>query len=432
MFDYEVRGLISPKELKSKLLTMSIVDPSVNMHLNEMLNIVLPDINIPISEKENTSRLWDETFRQYFYELEKQGFIKTKEYVKNTNLIDLKSLYRVKGNDIWSFRFPFIDENATFTTQLEYLSYVGFDKTYSYIPLFNEGTYRINKARYMYFNIDPKSFKSTDNEISYNIEISDFAIIKGTWEFVRSANVTVSGQKEYVKGKNADFKVNNYVMYSDTFRLIDDFTDRNKKYSTVMKYILKIADVINNNLKNSVKYDMRIDYFVLYFLMLTSYINNIIEENKVSRAKKKESSTKNEVKFENSSSPNKEERRLRTIGDTGVSIYSVDVPKPVTPRTIVYHTPSWVSKSYTYTKNGKTVFVPSHMNYRHALENTDEKPSTTIKVNTFDYEGKSYTSFNKACEEYGFNEKDVEEYREQYHLSKLEALECMIFDRDRK
>ena len=438
MFDYEVKGLIDKEDLKSKLVTMSIMDPSVNMHLNEMLNIILPDFIIPISEKENASRLWDETFRQYFYELENQGFIKTKEYVKNANLINLRSLYKMKGTNIWSFRYPFFDDNSTVGVQLQLLNYVGIGKIYSYIPLFNEGTYRINKARYLYFKIDPESFNNTADKISYNIEISDFGIIKGTWEFIRSANCTVSGYKELVPKEKVDFKLNNYKMYKDTFRLIDNFADKNKRYSTAMKYILNTADVINRNLENDEGVDKSthpIDYLVLYFFMLTKYINRIVEDNKVSRAKKEKEITKvkNEVKFENGTSSNKEERRLRTIGDTGVSVYSVDVPKPVTTHTIVYRTPSWVSKSYTYTnKNGKIVLVPSHMNYRHGLENTDKEIPTTIKVNTFDYEGRSYTSFNEACKEYGFDEKDVEEYREQYHLSKLEALECMIFDRDRK
>lgn len=111
------------------------------------------------------------------------------------------------------------------------------------------------------------------------------------------------------------------------------------------------------------------------------YINYILHSHKKTPRKRKTTDEKHEV---HSFDKKKQEERKTTVVD-GVVFYSKRRPQEVTRNTVVkYKVATWTVRGHTRTyKNGKTVYIPPHVNHRKNMTEVSEalRPAPrTIKV----------------------------------------------------
>lgn len=287
----------------------------------------------------------------------------TYKEIKAMDTIDFSSILNnpaVKSSDLPSFQFTDYERN-----QLNACWYL-------LIPPFKEGVLRINKHRYVKWEV----YEVNEADHSYRVILYDYARDK-VWMLENLAVGYIGWNNEEPTGKKFKFQIDGDTMYEIVNRHLFE-EGETKGWSKDDLLYFKIVAV--PYLKSVTHKEDDLDSLLAHFagLMVKTNVQLLSEKPKAVRG------SGNKIKTEAGEiDRNPKPRIVRTLSN-GLIISSIKIPKSASPDTIrKYHIEAWRSRGHIRRyKNGKTTYVRESIHHRKCLAN-DEKsiiPQTIIKV----------------------------------------------------
>lgn len=251
---------------------------------------------------------------------------------------------------------------------------------YSYVPCFEKGALKLNRFRYIVFEVlelDPE-------KQGVKIKLRDYVKPEGSfWQMGVGTTVAVSFAPADENGVRHVVKVENennenfeqlYSLYD-----ADDLGWSRSDYQTWKDIVVQNSRIATGQVYAASGTD-QCGQLANVFVLINSRCNAMLEMNRPSRPVKEKRAgivpDKRTVAYEKGSVP---ERKIRYVGV--LRVQSASIPrKPCLETVITYKVAKWTVRGYVRRyKNGKEVYIKPSVHTRKALEGTGEATATTIR-----------------------------------------------------
>ena len=277
--------------------------------------------------------------------------------------IDFSSLLNhptIKPSDLPSFQFTDYERE-----QLNSCWYL-------LIPPFKEGVLRINKQRYVKWEV----YEVNEADHSYRVILYDYARNK-VWGLEHLAVGYIGWDNDEPTGKRFKFKVDGDTMYEIIRRHLFEEGEI-KGWSK--DDLLYFKTVVIPYFESVTHKEEDLDSLLAHFAGLMIKTNIQLSNNKPKAIR----GSGNKIKTEAGEVDKNPKPRITRALANGILISSVKIPRAMSPDTIrKYHIEAWRSRGHVrHYKSGKTVYVRESIHHRKCLI-TEEKPiipQTIIKV----------------------------------------------------
>lgn len=259
---------------------------------------------------------------------------------------------------------------------------------YSYVPCFEKGAMKLNRFRYIVFEItelDP------ENQ-SVKVKLRDYIKPKdGCWQMGVGTTVSVSIAPDADEYEDPDrleevkhvIRVENEG--SENFEQIytiynaEDMHWSRSDYQTWMDIVVQNGRIATRQVYAMSGTD-QCGQLAQVFTLINSRCNAMLEMNRPSRPVREKKpgmpSGKKTVTYEKGEAP---ERKIRMVG--ALRVQSASVPRtPCLETVITYKVAKWTVRGHVRRyKSGKEVYIKPTTRTRKALEGTGEATATTIR-----------------------------------------------------
>ena len=296
--------------------------------------------------------------------------------LKSKDMINLISIFEYKDTK---------NSNIPENTNMPIVKFSDIDKNYykeynwlAYIPCFQEGVFRVNIGRYVYFKIENIDV----DEKSITIFLQDYTYNSGIWGLGTSGNAT------YKCNENATFdtniNTNMHVSTSDVTLFHDLYTkipytelkwskDKIRLWKDIIitnsDYVIK--ELKKQNTNNFIELTKYFQHFtIISNQLLSQHKPQAIRETKEQREKRKRTTVNAE---------NTPRKITRNIGP--IKMTSTKTPKCPTKDTIIhYKTAVWKCRGgVRKLKSGRLVPFKASVHRRKCLNKDIQAPQTEIK-----------------------------------------------------
>ena len=313
-------------------------------------------------------------FRSYMQKLMDDGRMLRFSEVKKMDILDITGIFPPPDNGYGMPSFGRANEE-----EKEALRRLDW---YAGIPCFEKGALKLNRCRYIVFEvleIDPENK-------SAKISIRDYLKPEGQiWQMGVGATVVIgaagikdeTGREHFYRAdiESRENFVDLYTLYS-----AKDLHWSESDYEQWMKTFVNHSRISAAAIAAKTKGLDQCDSLVNMFVLIVSRCNAMLEMNKPSRPVKKESTkgagAKRKTAYEKGAEP---ERKTRYVG--ALRVQSHNVPKKPCYETVVtYKVAKWNVRGHVrHYKSGKDVYIKPGMRTRKALEGSDKTTATTIR-----------------------------------------------------
>lgn len=298
---------------------------------------------------------------RYFKILIEKGNMLTRKEVKETDTIDVTALISQdgvnSGGDLPSYHKTEDEE--------EYIK----SHPYCMVPPLTRGVIKVNSGRYLIFDVVDLNV----DEHSYKLYLEDYGKDKQVWAMNSSTVATLKWEEGTVQIIDEA-----YAPLSEIFSLMSplkmDFSDDDKLFWNKVV----IPDVM---LLDQMDEDEGKPHVVNNYIWCVVKTNMELGKNKLHTKR----SSGNKTDFTTEISVEKRKKQLiRNVGESGISIRSVDIPREANyERIIRYKVASWNTRGHERKlKSGKIVYVKPSVHHRKALRGTctDDPAQTVIQI----------------------------------------------------
>lgn len=297
---------------------------------------------------------------RYFKVLIEKGNMLTRKEVKETDTIDVTALINrdgvISGGDLPSYHKTEDEE--------EYIK----SHPYCMVPPLTRGVIKVNSGRYLIFDV--VDLNADDH--SYKLYLEDYGKDKQVWAMNSSTVATLKWEEGTVQILDEV-----YAPLSEIFSLMSplsmDFSDDDKLFWNKVV----IPDVM---LIDQMDEDEGKPHVVNNYIWCVVKTNMELGKNKLHTKR----SSSNKVKGIAEPTDEKKKQLIRNVGESGISIKSVDIPREANyERIIRYKVASWNTRGHERKlKSGKVVYVKPSVHHRKALQGkcTDEPAQTVIQI----------------------------------------------------
>lgn len=250
---------------------------------------------------------------------------------------------------------------------------------YIHVPCFEKGAIRVNKFRYIVFEVlemDPEN-------CHMKIKLTDYSKADGIQSGIWQKGVSTTVVTEMRNKDEEDHYVGLKLIEKQTFEQLytmysaKDLGWGKSDYKQWMDTIVANAREKTKQIEKRTGID-QCGHLVNAYMAYIGICNAILTKNKPSRPVKKQSSGKRKVSYEKGVSP---ERKIRNVGP--LRVQSKDIPrKPCLETVITYKTAKWKVRGHIrHYRSGKEVYIKPTTRTRKALADTDKVTATTIRFN---------------------------------------------------
>ena len=333
-------------------------------------DIVWPVVMDNLMNAEYTKGL----FRSYMQKLMDDGRMLRFSEVKKMDILDTTGILPPPNNGYGMPSFGRANEK-----EKEALRKLGW---YAGIPCFEKGAIKLNRYRYIVFEvleIDPENK-------SAKISIRDYLKPKDQiWQMGVGATVRImsadfqdeTGQKLFYKAE-----IESRENFEDLYTLYDakDLHWSESHYKLWMNTFVIYASLSTAKITEKANGLDQCDSLINLFVLVISRCNAMLEMNRPSRPVKKEGTkgagVKRKTAYEKGAEP---ERKTRYVG--ALCVQSHNVPKKPCYETVVtYKVAKWNVRGHVrHYKSGKDVYIKPGMRTRKALADSNETTATTIR-----------------------------------------------------
>lgn len=307
-------------------------------------------------------------FNDYLVEI---GYGLSKKALLSLNGIDMTTLFDSYHEDFigTGTGLPVLDWNVPCTTNI--------DTIFDVIPCFEKGYIKLNKNRFLYFEL--LELKLDETSPSARIKIQDYSTIDigrrswmpGTYTIL---NIDWSKDDDKEKIKPTEFNSFDSIYRNTDYRKLhwseDEIYLWNKYCTTHAEAFINTSDKETKGLNGAMT-------LMDYYVYAITIVNDKLKNQTLSRAKRVLSSNTHTGKpVKATTSDNAPKRLIRMLGtsDSEIKIISEKAPKAPSEEYVRhYSVASWtVRGTIRKYKSGKTVYIKEHAAHRHALKNTDQ------------------------------------------------------------
>lgn len=315
----------------------------------------------------------NELFKSYMQKLIDDGRMFRLSEIKKMDILDTTGFLPALDNGYGMPSFGRANEQ-----EKEAIRKLGW---YAGIPCFEKGALKLNRFRYIVFEMQEINPETKSAKIS----IRDYLKPEGQiWQMGVGAVVTIgatdikdeTGEEHYYRA-DIESRENFEDLYTSYSAKDMHWTDSD--YEIWQNTIVKHAQVMNVQLQQTTKLD-QCDSLVNMFVLIVSRCNAMLEMNKPSRPIKKAAAqsadTKKKISYEKGAEP---ERKTRCVG--ALRVQSKNVPrKPCFETVVTYKVAKWTVRGHVrHYKSGKDVYIKPGTRTRKALEGSDKVTATTIR-----------------------------------------------------
>ena len=298
---------------------------------------------------------------RYFKFLIEKGNMLTRKEVKETDTIDVTALVSQdgvnSGGDLPSYHKTEDEE--------EYIK----SHPYCLVPPLTRGVIKVNSGRYLIFDVVDLNV----DDHSYKLYLEDYGKDKQVWAMNSSTVATLKWEEGTVQILDEA-----YAPLSEIFSLMSplsmDFSEDDKLFFNKVV----IPDVM---LIDQMDEDEGKPHVVNNYIWCVVKTNMELGKNKLHT--KRSSGNKMDKTIEVSVEKRKKQL-IRNVGESGISIRSVDIPREANyERIIRYKVASWNTRGHERKlKSGKIVYVKPSVHHRKALRGTctDDPAQTVIQI----------------------------------------------------
>lgn len=315
-------------------------------------------------------------FRQYMQRLTDDGVMLKLSDVKKMDILDITS-FAVLPED--GYTIPRIsDASREERDAIERLDW------YSLIPCFEKGALKLNRFRYIVFEIEEVDPENR----SVTIRLYDYMRINGVWQTGVATTIKATDFRELDKTMDdaTGLPVTHHVV-------IEHFEDRDfEELYTMYEWnelgwtkrqwgfwedvVIRNTRAVSEKLKDEYN-TSQCEQLAAVFLKIIGRCNAMLEMNKPSRpVKNAVPKGRRTAVYEQGSAPG---RKTRNVGL--LKVQSKNIPKKPCLETIVtYKVAKWTVRGHVrHYANGREVYIKPAVRKRKALADTDEATATTIR-----------------------------------------------------
>lgn len=298
---------------------------------------------------------------RYFKTLIEKGNMLTRKEVKEVDTIDVTALVNKdgvnSGGDLPSYHKTEDEE--------EYVK----SHPYCMVPPLTRGVIKVNSGRYLIFDVVDLNV----DEHSYKLYLEDYGKDKQVWA-MNSSTVAILKWEEGI----IQILDEAYAPLSEIFSLMSPL---NMDFSEDDKLFWNKVIIPNIMLLDQMDEDDGKPHVINNYIWCVVRTNMELGKNKLHT--KRSSGNKTELTTEISIEKRKKQL-IRNIGESGISIRSVDIPREANyERIIRYKVASWNTRGHERKlKSGKIVYVKPSVHHRKALRGTctDDPAQTVIQI----------------------------------------------------
>ncbi len=310
-------------------------------------------------------------FRSYMQRLVDDKLMLKLSQVKKMDILDATALI---GEPTDEYSIPRLSEASE--EEREAIEKLGW---YSIVPCFEEGALKLNKFRYIVFEIQ----EMDPERQTTKIRLYDYMKIDGLWQ-TGIATTIIAKDLMDGNGKTHHIIINHeedlgfvelYTMYT-----AKELGWSDKEYQLWLNTIVKNSQITCDRMMSQYK-TTQYDQMANIFIKIIGRCNAALELNKPSRPVKKDSpagtsAAKRTVTYQKGEAP---ERKIRNVGK--LRVQSKDIPrKPCLETVITYKVAKWTVRGHIrHYKSGKEVYIKPGVRERKALADTGEMTATTIR-----------------------------------------------------
>ena len=298
---------------------------------------------------------------RYFKFLIEKGNMLTRKEVKEVDTIDVTALVsqdRVNsGGDLPSYHKTEDEE--------EYIK----SHPYCMVPPLTRGIIKVNSGRYLIFDVVDLNV----DDYSYKLYLEDYGKDKQVWAMNSSTVATLKWEEG-----NVQILDEVYAPLSEIFSLMSPLS---MDFSEDDKLFFNKVIIPNVMLLDQMDEDDGNPHVINNYIWCVVKTNMELGKNKLHT--KRSSGNKMDKTIEVSVEKRKKQL-IRNIGESGISIRSVDIPREANyERIIRYKVASWNTRGHERKlKSGKIVYVKPSVHHRKALRGkcTDDPAQTVIQI----------------------------------------------------
>ena len=331
----------------------------------EIAKLVLRDVDAFVDE-EHMRYL----FRSYMQKLIDDGRMLRLSQIKDMDILDTTEFLPLPNND---YGAPSVSEANE--EEKEVLSRLGW---YAGIPCFEKGALKINKFRYIVFEvleIDPEEKRA-------RIKVRDYLKCEDqVWQMGVGATFIINKDE---KGREHRYKTNieSCETFTDLYTLYSakDLHWPKSDYKLWNDTVVKHAQISNELMYNETGGLNHCECLINMFILIIARCNAMLEMNKPTKPVKMESpkgtGAKRKTVYEKDAEP---QQKTRYVGS--LRIRSHNVPKKPCYETVVtYKVAKWNVRGHVrHYKSGKDVYIKPSTRTRKALEDSKKTTATTIR-----------------------------------------------------
>lgn len=317
-----------------------------------------------LGEAEDYREKENRLLNRFFKALQKDDIIFTRRAIKDMDTIDFRFHKNLKSSnspsDIPGYKRMDGDE--------EYV----MEHPYCAVPPLSKGVIRANTDRYLVFeinNLDVENYK-------YDLFLEDYAKDNGVWMVNSSTVATI-----FWNDKKVNIENEYYVPLSKLFEFypFDNETIFSEDEMLFWKEVIK-PNILLLDAMDEKENSTHVIHNYLHAIITT---NMELGSNKLHTLRSQSSNEKAKVITEVAEEDDKKKKQLiRNVGDSGISIRSVSIPREATyERVVKYKVAAWNTRGHERKlKSGKIVYVKPSVHHRKCLQKTDEVAQTIIRI----------------------------------------------------
>ena len=322
-------------------------------------NIFTSNDGLSMSSEDLEKKEMDLINRYFKYLIEK-GKMLTRREIKEQDTIDVTGMLSKdgvnSGADLPSYHRT--EEEG------EYIK----NHPYCMVPPITKGVIKVNSCRYLVFDIMDLDV----DEHSYKLYLEDYAKDQLVWS-MNSSTVAVLKWRD----GTIDILDEAYAPMSELFSLISPFNFNFNEDEKLFWNKVIIPDIM---IIDQIDEDNGKVHVVNNYIWCIVRTNMELAKNKL-RTKR---SSSGKVKGLADPIEEKKKQLIRNVGESGISIRSVDIPREANyERIIRYKVASWNTRGHERKlKSGKIVYVKPSVHHRKALRGkcTDDPAQTVIQI----------------------------------------------------
>lgn len=313
-------------------------------------------------EQEDLDKKETELVGKYFKYIVDKGQMLTRKAVKEADTIDLTSLLIKDGAVKSKSDLPAYKQTEE---EEEYIK----SHPFCIVPPMEKGVIKVNGGRYFVFDV----LDLNVDEHSYKLYLEDYAKDQMQWMMNSSTVANIRWSEGTIV-----FEDEAYAPLSEIFGMTSplnmDFTEDEKLF---WKRVI-IPDIM---LIDQMDEDEGKPHPINNYLWCVVKTNMELGKNKLHT--KRSSGNKTDSTIE-ASVEKRKKQLIRNVGESGISIRSVDIPREANyERIIRYKVASWNTRGHERKlKSGKIVYVKPSVHHRKALQGkcTDDPAQTVIQI----------------------------------------------------